>query len=95
MTEGSRPTYPYGFDRTATVGELRARWGGLEPGTEAPESGGDVRVAGRLRTMRTHGKVAFADLEDATGRIQLFAQVGVLGPQGLEAFSRLNVGDIV
>jgi lysyl-tRNA synthetase class 2 len=46
-------------------------------------------------TVRSHGKVAFADLADSTGRLQLFAQLGVLGEEGMEAFGKIGVGDIV
>ena len=84
--------YPYLYERTSTVGEIRARFEGLETGTD---SGTETRLAGRLRTIRSHGKVAFADLQDATGTIQLFAQHGVLGDDGMEAFLALGVGDIV
>ena len=84
--------YPYRFERTATAGELQERFEGLEAGND---SGAEAALAGRVRTVRTHGKVAFADLEDATGRIQLFAQLTVLGEDGMESFSHLNVGDIV
>jgi lysyl-tRNA synthetase class 2 len=88
----SSERYPYAWDRTATVGELRTRHYGLEAGAG---SGDIARVAGRVRTLRTHGKVAFADLQDATGIIQLFAQSDVLGDEGMAAFNRLSVGDIV
>lgn len=84
--------YPYRYDRTATTGELHERFSSLEPGSETDAT---VRVAGRLRTVRGHGKVAFADLQDSTGRIQLFAQHEVLGDAGMEQFSSLSVGDIV
>ncbi len=53
------------------------------------------RVAGRVRTVRTHGKVAFADLEDASGRVQLFAQHAVVGDRGMASFEKIGVGDIV
>jgi lysyl-tRNA synthetase class 2 len=46
-------------------------------------------------TIRSQGKVAFADLRDAGGRIQLFAQQAVLGDDGMKAFASLGVGDIV
>ncbi|MGH2820074.1 MAG: amino acid--tRNA ligase-related protein, partial [Actinomycetota bacterium] len=97
MSEPSPPDetayeYPYRFERTATAGEIRERFGALADGEEA---GVEVRVAGRLRTVRTHGKVAFADLEDGGGRLQLFAQHAVLGDDGLRRFAGLNVGDIV
>ena len=84
--------YPYSFERTALAGDLHARFDSLEPGAE---SGQDVRVAGRVMTTRSHGKIAFADLVDPTGRIQLFAQHAVLGDDGMEGFAALNVGDLV
>ena len=84
--------YPYRYERTATAAELRDRFSDLEAGAE---SGATASLAGRLRTVRTHGKLAFADLQDASGRFQLFAQQAVLGDDGMAAFGDLNVGDIV
>ncbi|HEX2294376.1 MAG TPA: lysine--tRNA ligase [Actinomycetota bacterium] len=86
-----RAPYPYAFDRTAFAGDLHHRFGSLEAGAE---TGQDVRVAGRVMTTRAHGKIAFADLADPTGRIQLFAQHAVLGDEGMDAFAQLNVGDL-
>jgi lysyl-tRNA synthetase, class II len=85
-------TYPYGFDRTHSIDEIRREYAELEAGAQ---SGVTVRIAGRIRTFRAHGKVAFADLGDSSGRIQLFAQEDVLGSDGLAAFSAISVGDIV
>jgi lysyl-tRNA synthetase class 2 len=85
-------SYPYSFERTAFAGDLRARFGDLEAGAE---SGQDARVAGRVMTTRAHGKIAFANLVDPTGGIQLFAQHAVLGDEGMAGFAELNVGDIV
>ncbi len=84
--------YPYRYERTATIAELRDRYDGLEPGAE---TGHSARIAGRLMTVRSQGKAAFADLQDASGRVQLFAQLGVLGDEGMTTFSSLGVGDIV
>ncbi|MEA2453065.1 MAG: lysyl-tRNA synthetase, class [Actinomycetota bacterium] len=84
--------YPYRFERTATIGPLRDQHGSIEAGTD---TGQVVNVAGRIMTMREHGKVAFADLMDASGRIQLFAQLDVLGEDGMSSFIELGVGDIV
>ena len=84
--------YPYRFDRTSTAGELIDRYQSLDAGSSGDAA---VSVAGRLRTVRTHGKLAFADLEDASGRIQLFAQHAVLGADGMEGFLALRIGDIV
>ena len=84
--------YPYAFERSAVAADLHARFDSLEAGAE---SGQDARVAGRVMTTRSHGKIAFADLMDASGRIQLFAQHAVLGDEGMEAFTSLSVGDVV
>ena len=84
--------YPYRFERTSTIGPLRERHGDLGPGTD---TGQQVSVAGRVMTVRGHGKVGFADLVDSTGRIQLFAQLDVLGEEGMRGFSEIGVGDIV
>jgi lysyl-tRNA synthetase class 2 len=88
----SESAYPYRYERTATVASLRDRFDDLETGTD---SGLPARIAGRLQTIRSHGKVAFADISDGTGKLQLFAQPQALGDDGFEKFASLNVGDIV
>jgi lysyl-tRNA synthetase class 2 len=82
---------PLRFDRTSTPGELVAKYGSLEPGASTGET---HRVAGRIQTTRGHGKVAFADLGDWGGKIQLFGQAGRLGDR-FDDFLALGVGDWV
>ncbi|HEX2049239.1 MAG TPA: lysine--tRNA ligase [Actinomycetota bacterium] len=89
---GDDARYPYAFDRDAVAAELAGRWASLEPGAE---SGVRARVAGRIVSVRAQGKAAFADLADGSGRIQLFAQQRVLGDDGMDAFGRVRVGDVV
>ena len=84
--------YPYRYEITNSISDLRARFDDIEPGTE---TGTQARIAGRVMTIRKQGKVAFADLKDGSGRIQLFAQQVVLGDEAMEAFAGLGVGDIV
>ena len=84
--------YPYKYERTSTIGDIRERFGDLEAGTE---TGTPARIAGRIMTIRKQGKAAFADLRDGSGRIQLFAQLAVIGEEGMDAFTSLGVGDIV
>jgi lysyl-tRNA synthetase class 2 len=85
-------SYPYRYERESTVGALKDRFGDLESGAE---SGFTTSIAGRIKTTREHGKIAFADLEDASGRMQLFARLEVLGDEEMLAFVSLSVGDIV
>jgi lysyl-tRNA synthetase, class II len=79
---------PYRYEVTHSAAEVVARWGGLEAGQE---SGDIVSVAGRVMLLRTQGKLAFGELRDSSGAIQLFAQAGTT--EDLAGFIRLNLGD--
>lgn len=72
--------------RTHTAAEVAARFGELE--------GREVAVGGRLMAFRRHGRVGFADLWDASGRLQLYLREERLGA-GFDAFFQLDRGDIV
>jgi len=53
-----------------------------------------VLVAGRLMSLRGHGKILFADLHDQTGKIQLFFQEKILGKK-MDLTKLLDLGDII
>ncbi|MEE9321900.1 MAG: lysine--tRNA ligase [Granulosicoccus sp.] len=55
----------------------------------------EVAVAGRMLSQRNMGKSTFAGLLDVSGRIQLFAQRGVLGDEGYAEFNHFDIGDIL
>ena len=82
------PDIPYRFERDRDAASLHAEYGDLEPGTE---TGVPVSVAGRLMLRRVQGKVAFATLQDSSGRVQLFARDG--RTPSFEAFCALSIGD--
>ena len=79
---------PYRFERTATAGELQERFAGLEAGQETGET---VTVAGRIMLRRVQGKVAFGQLQDSTGRVQLFCPAQVT--ERFDDFCDLRLGD--
>jgi len=54
-----------------------------------------TQVAGRLMAIRAHGKSIFADIKDATDRLQVYANFNVLGEEQFTLFKTLDVGDIV
>ncbi len=89
-----RGTEPFGgrFPVTHKSGELQTRY------REAPDDGlkeaGSVGLAGRVIAIRDHGKTCFADLQDSSGRIQLYARVDALGDQ-YAAFTDIDVGDFI
>ncbi len=86
--------FPNDFRRNALTGELLDRYAddvqGLHDRTVR------VKVAGRLMSRRVMGKAAFAHIEDAGGRIQLFLQRDSL-PENVynEEFKKYDIGDIV
>lgn len=79
---------PYRYDVTHSAAQVAAAHGDLEPGTETDVV---VTVAGRLMLRRDQGKLAFGSLQDASGRIQLFAMAKST-PEFAE-FTGLSIGD--
>lgn len=82
--------YPYRFDRTDLAGDLAARYPNLEPDSE---TGDAATVAGRLMNVREMGSLAFAVLQDVSGRIQLFVSRAVLSDEHFDRFLDLDGGD--
>jgi lysyl-tRNA synthetase class 2 len=85
--------FPNDFRRTALAGELASAHAAAtaEELEAAPVA---VAVAGRMRSKRIMGKSSFVDLEDGSGKIQLFLQPAALG-EVYEDFRGWDVGDIV
>ncbi len=79
--------YAYSFDVTHHAADCLARGEAVRP-----EPGERVRVAGRVMTLRGHGKAGFAHLLDRTGRIQLYFRADQLGER-FRRYELLDVGD--
>jgi lysyl-tRNA synthetase class 2 len=84
--------YPARFTGRIPVADARAHGESLEPGDEAE---GQVAVAGRLVARRGQGKTVFADVEDRSGTMQVWATLDRLGEQGLGVLAGAHLGDIV
>jgi len=54
-----------------------------------------VRTAGRITALRRHGKAAFLDLRDGTGRIQAYVKKDAVGDEAYELFKMLDLWDII
>ncbi len=59
------------------------------------ESETEVKLAGRVMAIRGHGKAAFLDLMDKTGKIQLYVRKDVLGEENYALIKFMDIGDIV
>jgi lysyl-tRNA synthetase, class II len=84
--------YPYRFDRTTTLAELRSTHSDLAAGTETEHR---VAVAGRLLLIRRQGKLTFATMSDRGAQVQLFVSRAVIGDAAHDAFDDLDLGDWV
>ena len=74
-----------GFDVTGSIAEVRAKFKESET----------LRAAGRITAHRDMGKSHFLDLRDATGRIQIYIHAKEVGPELIELFRLLDIGDFI
>jgi len=84
--------FPHAYSGVTPIAAVRAAHDSLADGEET-----DVthRVAGRLAARRGQGKMAFLDLVDRSGRIQLQARADVLGPEAMERLLSFDLGDLI
>ena len=85
--EGRDPFLQTKYDFNADSAAIKADYEGFE--------GKTVKVAGRLMSKRGQGKVMFCDLQDCSGRIQLFVKIDELGEEEYARFKKYDIGDIV
>ncbi len=83
----ARGQAPFGrsFDISGTIGKVGEKFA----------EGATFRVAGRITAHRDMGKSHFLDLRDATGRMQIYLQAKELGPERMEIFGLLDLGDFI
>lgn len=81
--------YPYAFVRTDHATELHARF--PDPAEGATLSEEPVTVAGRVMLLRMLGKLTFATVQDATGRIQVSFEKDML--DSYNALKKVDLGD--
>ena len=84
--------YPYKFDVTHSTTQLAEKYGHLEHGQEETE---EISVAGRIFSWREMGKLAFVDLKDEAGKIQLAFSKNILGEEKYKNLSLFDIGDII
>jgi len=87
QAEGRDPFLITKFDFDADSAAIKADYEGYEEKC--------VKVAGRLMSKRGQGKVMFCDLQDSTGRIQLFVKIDEMGEEEYARFKKNDIGDIL
>ncbi len=86
--------YPHKFEYSHTIGEIRRGFDALT-GPELDEKQQQVRICGRVLSMRPHGKAGFMDISDGENRLQVYVRRDHVGPEGFELFQLFDLGDIV
>jgi lysyl-tRNA synthetase class 2 len=86
--------YPATATRSHGAGDIAEQFNELD--------GSTVSVAGRIKSIRKFGKLAFIVLKDATGQVQLFIRTGTIGELdtqkgilGIEQVTLLDPGDFI
>lgn len=86
--------FPNDFRPDALAAGLQERF--AEQDNDALEQSQErVSIAGRMMAKRVMGKASFAQIQDRTGRLQIFVQRDAIGQEPYQAFKGYDVGDIV
>ena len=59
------------------------------------EAEAEVKMAGRVMAIRGHGKTCFMDMQDKTGRMQLYVRKDVLGEEDYSLVKMMDIGDTI
>jgi lysyl-tRNA synthetase, class II len=92
LREAGIEPFPHAFDGRVEIAAVHTYHGALDAGEETDDR---YRVAGRIAARRGHGKAAFIDLVDGSGRIQVHSRADVVGEREHELLTGLDLGDIV
>jgi lysyl-tRNA synthetase class 2 len=96
--------YTNRFDRSHTISQIVQRYhdqAGKKDEAELAQTntelkaaeGGELRVAGRIMTMRLMGKAAFANLSDGLSSLQVYVRKNDVGDAAWELYQKLDLGD--
>ncbi|MCK5219634.1 lysine--tRNA ligase, partial [bacterium] len=92
LRESGVEPYAYKYSRSHTSGKIQETFSRLEGEQQSDLS---VGVVGRLVAHRAHGKTIFIQLQDESGRIQVYFRADELGPERFELIKQLDVGDFL
>jgi len=79
--------FPYRYERTHQLAKVLDGFPDLE--------GKNVSVAGRIISIRGHGKTCFFHLQDQTGRLQCYLRKDAVGDEAFALFDDFDIGDVI
>ena len=86
--------YPHKYSLTQRIAQVREAFSSSSA-EELESSKPELQTAGRLISIRGHGKASFAHLAEGGERLQIYVRQDRIGQEQYELFRLLDVGDIV
>jgi lysyl-tRNA synthetase class 2 len=86
--------YPRAYDFTHTIAEIMTEYS-ARSAEELSAQKVSVRVAGRVMTIRPHGKAGFAHLAGGGQRLQIYVRLDAVGERDFELYKLLDLGDLI
>ena len=86
--------YPRKFEFTHTLPQIVAEFS-PRTGEELAAQKVSIRVAGRVMTIRPHGKAGFAHLAGGGERLQIYVRLDAVGERDFELYKLLDLGDVI
>ena len=86
--------YPRKYDVTHTIPQIVTDYAAL-PAEELVARKVMVRVAGRVMTVRPHGKAGFAHLAGGGKRLQIYVRLDAVGERDFDLYKLLDLGDLI
>ncbi len=90
MREEGKNLYDIDFKPSAKISSLKDNYEGIEKGQKIEEN---FKIAGRIIIFRKHGKATFCDIQDFTGKLQLYLSLKKVGEEAYQDFNDLDIGD--
>jgi lysyl-tRNA synthetase class 2 len=84
QASGANP-FGHAYETSGAIAEVRGKF----------SDGVTLRAAGRITAHRDMGKSHFVDLRDSTGRIQVYIHAKEVGPDVIEMFKLVDLGDFI
>ncbi len=86
--------YPHRFDANFTFADVLDRYK-ERTGPELEAERVPVCIAGRILSLRGHGKAGFAHLGGEGRRLQIYVKLDAVGERGFALYRLLDLGDII
>jgi lysyl-tRNA synthetase, class II len=87
-------SYPRKFESTHSIPEILSKYSD-STGEQLERERVNVRVAGRLMSIRGQGKAGFAHLQQAGKRLQIYVKLDFVGEKGFQLYKLLDLGDFI